>query len=229
MNLLFATAFRLSAIFLVSCQIVSADLWFREDFTETPPEVPVQQKHLANPDLLLHRHGPGEGSVKRSFHANKPGDPHYVWSGLCKGNWAISFENKKSCADLSHGRVRWRTKQGADRILYVVLKTSGGWMVSGEGTAASKDWIISEILLGKSAWYTLDIQNVAKGEKVAKPDLAGVKAVGCTDLMPGGKSNACSRLDWIEVYKKRAPLFPKPEKFESIWIYPEPEGISQPS
>jgi len=34
--------------------------------------------------------------------------------------------------------------------------------------------------------------------RVEAPDLSGVKAIGCTDLMPGEASAVCSRLDWIE-------------------------------
>ena len=30
--------------------------------------------------------------------------------------------------------------------------------------------------------------------------LSNVEEIGFTDLMPGGKSSSCSRLDWIEVY-----------------------------
>ena len=187
---------------LAAAELVSADLWFREDFTETPPEIPVQQKHLANPDLILQRHGPGEAKIKRSFHVNKPGDPHYVWSGLCPGTWAITFGHKGQAADLSNGKVRWRTKQAADRVLYVIVKTPGGWMVSGQGTPKSKDWEVSGVQLGECRWYGLDIEKVTKGASVDNPDLSKVTSVGFADLMPGGRSKACSRLDWIEVYRK---------------------------
>lgn len=189
-------------VLMAGSEVMSADLWFREDFAETPPEIPVQQKHLANPELILKRHGPGEAKIKRSFHENKPGDPHYVWSGLCPGNWAISFEHKEVSADLSKGKVKWRTKQASDRVLYVIVKTPDGWMVSGEGTPKSKGWEISGIQLAESEWYEMDIEKITKGSRIDNPDLSKVKSVGCTDLMPGGRSKACSRLDWIEVYRK---------------------------
>ena len=185
-------------------QVICAEvnLWFREDFTETPPEVPVQQKHLVNQDLILHRLGPSEDQIKRSFHANKPGDPHYVWSGLCEKTWALAFENRKQSADISKsGKVRWRTKQGEDRILHVILKSSDdGWLVSDQGTPASKNWTVSEIDLTTCNWYKLNIQSITKGEFVKKPNLTTIQIIGCTDLKPGGKSKGCSRLDWIEVY-----------------------------
>lgn len=178
-------------------------LWFREDFTETPPEVPVQQKHLANQDLILKRLGPSEAKIKRSFHVNKPGDPHYIWSGLCTKTWALAFEHKQQSADLSSGKVRWRTKQGADRVLHVILKSpDDGWLVSDKGTPASKKWTISEIDLTPCKWYKLDIETITKGELTKNPNLTAIQTIGCTDLKPGGRSKACSRLDWIEVYGK---------------------------
>ena len=37
------------------------------------------------------------------------------------------------------------------------------------------------------------------------PDLSRVDEIGFTDLMHGGGSPACSRLDWIEVWGKAVP------------------------
>ena len=49
-------------------------------------------------------------------------------------------------------------------------------------------------------WRKLDIKTIVEGAWVEKPDLSRVDEIGFTDLMPGGDSIACSRLDWIEVY-----------------------------
>ena len=46
-------------VLMAGSEVMSADLWFREDFAETPPEIPVQQKHLANPELILTARGTG--------------------------------------------------------------------------------------------------------------------------------------------------------------------------
>ena len=37
---------------------------------------------------------------------------------------------------------------------------------------------------------------------ITEIDLSRVDEIGFTDLMTGGKSKACSRIDWIEVYGK---------------------------
>lgn len=52
-------------------------------------------------------------------------------------------------------------------------------------------------------WYRLDIDHVTETGPVENPDLSNVEEIGFTDLMPGGKSASCSRLDWIEVDGKR--------------------------
>lgn len=176
-------------------------LWFREDFTETPPETPVQQKHLSNPDLILTRLGPGADLIKRSFHEDKPGDPHYVWSGLCEGRWGLTFYHPKTEVDLAgKGWVRWRVKQGGDRVLHLILRTGSGWLVSDQGTPASKDWIEATLHPAQCDWYQLDIVTMERGNPVPNPDLDHIREVGFTDLQPGGKSQSCSRLDWIEVH-----------------------------
>ena len=49
-------------------------------------------------------------------------------------------------------------------------------------------------------WYKLNIDSITEQSLVRKPDLTQVDELGFTDLMRGGKTLACSRLDWIEVY-----------------------------
>ncbi|MEI6050210.1 MAG: hypothetical protein WCS03_15010 [Bacteroidota bacterium] len=51
-------------------------------------------------------------------------------------------------------------------------------------------------------WYTLNIKSVIEVKPVNDVDLTKVDEIGFTDLMTGGSSDACSRLDWIEVYGK---------------------------
>src|SRR5688500_6020646 len=65
-------------------------LLFREDWKETPAATPVTQDHVANPDLLVTRHGPAEAQIKKSHHDKPADDPYYIWSGDTGGNWAIS-------------------------------------------------------------------------------------------------------------------------------------------
>ena len=46
---------------------------------------------------------------------------------------------------------------------------------------------------------SLDIDKVLEKRWVESPDLSKVEEIGWTDLMVGGGSIACSRVDWIEV------------------------------
>lgn len=182
-------------------------LFFREDWKEIPAATPVKQKHLANPDLILGLYGPGCDSIKKSHHDTPVDDPYYIWSGLCLGNWAVTLKHSKSFVDLSgFAKVMWRSKQAGTRCLHLVLKLADGtWLVSSQGDCISKDWRITEFNLMDLSWYTLNIKSVVEMKPVKDPDLSKVDEIGFTDLMTGGASDACSRLDWIEVYGKSVP------------------------
>ena len=182
-------------------------MFFREDWKEIPAATPVTQEHVSHPDLLVTRHGPGEAGIKKSHHDRPADDPYYIWSGEAEGNWALSLRNQKSHLDLTGlAKIRWRSKQAGFRMLRIVLKTSGGqWLVSDQYDPASNDWRIREFNIGDIRWRRLDIKKIVEGEWVNAPDLSRIEEVGFTDLMPGGQSVACSRLDWIEVYGKSVP------------------------
>jgi hypothetical protein len=179
-------------------------LFFREDWKEIPAATPVTQSHVSNTDLILNLYGPGADSIKKSHHDHPSDDPYYLWSGLCTGNWAVTLKNKKSYVDLSeYAKISWRSKQSGLRNLYIILKLADGtWLVSDQCDGQSKDWRIHEFNLADINWYQLDISSVVEGTPVNHPDLSRVDEIGFTDLMRGGQSNACSRLDWIEVYGK---------------------------
>jgi len=76
-------------------------LFFREDFKETPAEIPVSQTHIANQDVIFLTYGPGQDSLKKSNHEKPIDDPYYMWSGLCLGSWAVTFKHKDAYTDLS--------------------------------------------------------------------------------------------------------------------------------
>ena len=179
-------------------------LFFREDWKEIAPATPVTQGHVSHPDLLVTRHGPGEAGIKKSHHDRPADDPYYIWSGEAVGNWALSLRHQKSNVDLTGlAKIRWRSKQAGFRMLRIVLKTVGGqWLVSDQYDAASNDWRLREFNIADIRWRRLDINKIVEGEWVNAPDLSRIEEVGFTDLMPGGQSVACSRLDWIEVYGK---------------------------
>ncbi len=179
-------------------------LFFREDWKEIPAATPVTQKHVANKDLVMGLYGPGCDSIKKSHHDAPSDDPYYIWSGPCVGNWAVTLKNSSSYVDLSsYGKILWRSKQSGLRCLHPVLKLADGtWLVGSQGDCMSNDWRITEFNIADISWYSLNIKNIIEVKPVVKPDLSKVDEIGFTDLMPGGASDACSRLDWIEVYGK---------------------------
>lgn len=209
-NQLTRTLLRLSCltvIFLSSNYSFSQyrpSLFFREDFKEIPAAYPITQAHIANPDLIMGIYGPGCDSIKKSHHEKPADDPYYVWSGLCQGNWAFTLKNKKAYADLSSfAKIRWRSEQAGLRNLYIILKLADGkWLISDQFAGPSKDWRIFEFNMAEISWRALDIKKVIEGRVITNPDLSKVDEIGFTDLMTGGGSYACSRLDWIEVDAK---------------------------
>jgi len=177
-------------------------LAFREDWKEIPAETPVTQEHVNNPLLKLNLYGPGKDSIKKSHHEKPADDPWYIWSGTCLGNWALTLNFEDKDLDLSnYSRIRWRSKQYGFRELHIILKLKdGSWLVSKESDAFSGDWRIKEFIIENLEWYSLDIETVTELKPISDPDLSRVSEIGFTDLMKGGGSTACSRIDWIEVY-----------------------------
>jgi len=170
-------------------------LFLREDWKESAAATPVTQEHVANPDLLLTRHGPAQGRIKKSHHDTPADDPYYVWSGDADGNWAVSLRHRSACVDLAgQARVRWRAKQSGFRQLRILLKTAdGAWLVSDQADGESPDWRVREFDLAAVRWRSLDIERVTEGGWAKAPDLTR-----------GGGTPASSRLDWIEVYGLRS-------------------------
>jgi hypothetical protein len=182
-------------------------LFFREDWKETPAATPVTQEHVANPDLILSLHGPGKSGIKKSHHDQPADDPYYIWSGTAPANWAVSLRHKNSFADLrGQAKIRWRTKQAGFRLARIIVKLADGtWLVSDQYDDASSDWREREFNVADLRWRKLDIKSVVEGAWVDHPDLSRVDEIGWTDLMAGGGTPACTRVDWIEVYGKPVP------------------------
>jgi hypothetical protein len=185
-------------------------LLFREDWKETPAATPITQAHVANANLLLGLYGPGKDGIKKSHHDKPADDPYYVWSGTCAGNWAVTLRQKNSLADLTGlAKVRWRSKQAGFRQLRLILKLAGGnWLISDIADGPSTDWREFEFNIADIRWRKLDIAQVIESAWADRPDLSKVEEIGFTDLMSGGGTPACSRLDWIEVYGKAVRRVP---------------------
>jgi len=81
---------------------------------------------------------------------------------------------------------------------------AGSWLISDQFDGPSKDWRITEFNINDINWWSFDIETVKELKPISleEIDLSKVDEIGCTDLMRGGGSSACSRLDWIEVYGK---------------------------
>ena len=180
------------------------ELLFREDWKETPAEIPVTQAHLTNSELTLHLHGPCKDLIKKSHHDRPADDPFYIWSGLCvSSNWAVSLEPHSGAFDLrGQSKVCWRAKQSGFRVLRIIIQLQNGdWLVSDVGDAASNDWREREFIIANIQWRKLNVELIAEEHPVLiDPDLSRVTQIGFTDLMIGAGSRASSRLDWIEVY-----------------------------
>ncbi|MCC6293454.1 MAG: hypothetical protein IT164_12460 [Bryobacterales bacterium] len=181
-------------------------LFFREDWRETEAATPVTQEHVAHPNLTLQVYGPGREGVKKSHHDKPYDDPYYIWSGTATGNWAVTLRHRAQTADLTgQAKIRWRSKQAGYRALRIVLKlATGQWLVSSESDGPSDDWREREFILASQRWRALDPKSIIEGRWVANPALSQVDEIGFTDLMTGGQSDACSRLDWIEVWARGA-------------------------
>ena len=190
-------------LFCVALSAADPNLFFREDWTDTEPALPVTQEHVANPELVLALHGPGKSVIKKSYHKWIPNDPHYIWSGVTSARWAVSLSKSNGqLVDLTAGKVRWRTKQAGFMHLHIIVETADGrWFVSEAAERPASDWHVSEHVLADTKWRILDIEAVVE-KAWGTPDLARVKSVGFTDLSIGGWSDSSSRLDWIEVYGK---------------------------
>ena len=202
MKLILFVALFINSMLIFSQENYRPELFFREDWKETPPEIPLSQNHVDNIDLILNLYGDGQDSLKKSNHDRPVDDPFYVWSGLCLDNWLVSLKHKKYNVDLTgFSKIKWRSKQSGLRYLRLALKLADGtWIVSDANDGPSKDWRVTEFNIQDIQWYRLDINRVVEVGAATNPDLSNVEEVGFTDLMPGGKSNSCSRLDWIEVF-----------------------------
>lgn len=179
-------------------------LFFREDWKKTAAEIPLNQNHVANTELAVQLYGAGIDSLKKSHHEKPVDDPFYVWSGLCLENWMVTLKHRSKNVDLTEfAKIKIRTKQSGLRELRVSLKLSNGnWLVSDQSAGSSKDWQITEFNIRDIVWYNLDEKRITETGVANNPDISNVEEIGFTDLVPGGKSKACSRLDWIEVYGK---------------------------
>jgi hypothetical protein len=192
------------SLLLFSLTASAEDVVLREDWKETPAELPITQAHVVNPLLQLTLHGPGKTEIKKSHHDKPVDDPFYVWSGKCKGNWAVSLKHRKSFFNLSseNSRIRFRTKQSGRNLHVLVRLRVDHWFISDQSISTTKGWQESELQFAKLTWRKFDSKSIASGKKAPGVSLAKVDEIGFTDLESGGGSKTSSRIDWIEVTGK---------------------------
>lgn len=179
-------------------------LLFREDWNTIPAATPVTQAHVSNPEVWLSLYGPAKNEIKKSHHPEILNDPFYIWSGGCKGNWALTLKHKSKWFDLTgDAKIKWRAKQSGFRALRVIVKLSDDtWLVCDQFDGNAEDWREKVFMIRNLKWRKLNIESVTEGLWIQNPDLSKVGEVGFSDLMTGGGTPASSRLDWIEVYGK---------------------------
>jgi hypothetical protein len=76
-------------IIIITTFVISVDLlgqnsyrpglFYREDWKETPAEIPLNQSHVENSALTVHLYGAGIDSLKKSHHEKPADDPYYGW------------------------------------------------------------------------------------------------------------------------------------------------------
>lgn len=185
-----------------SCAQTPAKLFFREEWKEIEAALPVTQEHVANSSLVLSLYGPASDGIKKSNHPHIPNDPYYIWSGECRGNWAVGLRHRDAWVDLTgDAQIHIRSRQSGFRQLRIILRLdSGDWLVSDHYVGPTEEWTEKQFKLAGIRWRKLDINRVTEGAWVQDPDLSKVREIGFTDLMAGGGTPASSRLDWIAVY-----------------------------
>jgi hypothetical protein len=168
----------------------------------------LTQKDVLNTDLIQTLYGPAQDSIKKRHHGSAT-DPYYIFTGFCRSNWALALSNKLFFIDLSGDAViRCRIRNSGFRELHIIIQTaSGNWFVSDMAAGPSSVWQEYDFVIRDIKWSLLNIKTVTPGRMIDNPEinygshwLKQIDKIGFTDLMNGGLSDACSRVDWIEVY-----------------------------
>lgn len=189
------------------------ELLFKEDWNQLPPfdvmtPYSLTQKDVMNPDLIQALYGPGQDSIKKRHHGTG-NDAYYIFTGFCRSTWALALSHKSFYIDLSGDAViRCRVRNSGMRNLFIIIQSaSGNWFVSDQSAGSSSVWQVHDFIIKDIKWSLLNINTVTPGIPIDNPEfhygkhwLNLVDKIGFTDLMNGGLSDACSRVDWIEVY-----------------------------
>ena len=98
---------------------------------------------------------------------------------------------------------------GFRQIHLIIQSSSGNWFVSDIAGSPSSTWKVFDFVIKDIKWSLLNVKTVTPGPVADEPVLhyganwlSQIDKIGFTDLMNGGLSDACSRIDWVEVYAK---------------------------
>jgi hypothetical protein len=202
-------------LFFANCfsQTEPPALLFKEDWNELPPydvmtPYSLTQKDVLNTDLIQRLYGSGQDSIKKRHHGAAT-EPYYIYTGFCRSNWALALSNKNFFVDLTgNAIIRCRVKNSGFRQLHLIIQTaSGNWFISDQAAGPSSVWNVHDFIIKDIKWSLLNINTVTPENPVDDPEfhygthwLGLIDKIGFTDLMNGGLSDACTRVDWIEVY-----------------------------
>src|SRR4051812_22548531 len=210
-------------------------IFFREEWKHQfdrggPPEGPVGQEHVSNPNLEVRFYGempkPDPEGSQQHTHAgiwmNKrfANDPAHLFTGTCNRPCALTLRHRTQYVDLSAfgSKIRWYVKMSGFHQVRPVLKLADGTLLVGDHTdewVEAFDWYTSEMLIASIRWRKLDPERVVTtlgapanaAGWVEKPDLSRVDEVGFVDLMPGSShgNGGFSDVAWIEVHGRPVP------------------------
>jgi hypothetical protein len=186
-------------------------LFFSEAWVSTrgdSDEIPLTQKNVTNPNLVLHAFGAMEISGQN---AKDDANPPHTYNGLCNTACGITLSKTGFYADLTGtARVRLNTKMSGFHVIRPLIKLADGTYLIGDHATGviGPDYLISEFNTGDLRWINFDPKRlITVGRFLDKVDLTKVEEVGYIDLIPGSGhgQGGWSDVGLFELYANASP------------------------